>query len=156
MSREKGRGRRKRKQIYSLDEKTQVIARLLSSGCTVTEVARSTGINRTTLYEWKRGAMLRSRPQAQQQGLTSDGSDLSLALPANFVEVAIADSSKTDNLENQSSGLNLDKEDNSEVTDDDRLNLSEVSLIFEDFSLNIKGRFSASRLIEMLDLLVRQ
>ena len=141
-----------RRRHYSQDEKTQVIAQLLSPGCTVEEVAKSTSISRTTLHEWRRGALFvaSSRVASQQDGLPNllspDLKNIS-DLPANFVEIDVADIDK-------SSGLN--KDDNSKVTDDDRLNLSEASLTFEDFSLNIKGKFDASRLIAMLDLLARQ
>ena len=142
---------------YSKDEKNQVISKLLSPGCTVEEVAKSTDISRSTLHEWKRAALNIANSKLglqQQEGLSSSKLKNISDLSAKFVEVSVAESCKSSVYnEMNGEGVNFNENDNYR---NKGLNLSEALLIFEDFSLNIKGRLSSSRLIVMLDLLARE
>ncbi len=151
-----GRIKKRSRKHYKKEEKAGVIAQLLSPGCTVAEVAKSTGISRTTLHEWRRGALFAKSSAHSGSGISLPQESLA-GLPVNpsasFVEVAVSDGDKAINQSESCEAncacamFNMDTNTNA--------NLSEVSLTFGDFSLNIKGRFSSSRLMAMLDLLGR-
>ena len=131
----------KRPSTLSSEQKAEILAAAAVQGCVISDLAKSYGIGRGSIYAWIRQQKQSSKTKQQEQ-------TLAISSEPRFLEVAVKDSdSKETHI------LKLDSIEKAEsIKPLGAHTLSRASLIFSNFSLEIKGNLSGSRLISILKI----
>ena len=132
----------KRPSTFSSEQKADILAATAMPGCIISDLAKSYGIGRGSIYAWIRQQKQSSKTKQQEQ-------TLAISSEPRFLEVAVRESpSKETHI------LKLDSTEKAEAVKPLVAHtLSKALLIFSNFSLEIKGNLSSSRLISILKIL---
>ena len=118
-------------------QKAEILAAVSVPGSTITNLSKTYGVGRGTIYAWVSQQKKSLAIKQKRQGPTTIAEIITMP---KFLEVAVTEQVETKKL-------------NEPIKLRETLNLSNCSLIFDDFSLAIEGKIASTKLISILRIL---
>ena len=118
----------KKNSKISSKQKSLILSEASLSGCVISELAKSHGVSKGTIYKW----LKQTHPQIPQENVPD------LAVKNSFVEVELVDAC-------------IDA--CGDFCQDKNSRLQKASFVFNDFSFVIEGKVDTTRLLKVLEVL---